>query len=807
MNPPSHARVVICGGGIAGASVAYHLPKFGINDAVLLERHQLTSGTTWHAAGLIMQLRSTHQLTELARYNVELYAGLEKETGIATGFKQNGTLGICRTKDRLFESQKLASQAKCFDIEAYVISPTEAKGLYPPLDTTHLEGAIFIPKDGQTNPVDTTMSLIAGARHKGIKIIEHIEVLCLEVLPSREYLVHTQHGSVQCEVLLLACGLWTRKLASQLGISVPLYPCEHYYIVTEPLEFLTPNLPVLRDTDGYNYVKEDAGRLLVGAFEPTGKSIDFDQIPKDIPFIELPEDWDQFELPYLKATEVLPDLKHAGIARFLSGPESFTPDLMFSLGEVLTLPNCYISAGYNSEGIELNPGAGRYLAEWIAKGKPLIDLSESRLDRFHHFQNNTKYLCERSSEVLGLHYRNHWPHRQKLSSRNVRKSVLHDRWADLNASFGESLGWERPMWFAGKNLSNENVYSHTYPNWFEFTAQECKAARSSVVIFDQSSFGKLLVHGKDACNYLQWLCCRNVDVPIGRVVYTFMLNDKGGIEVDATVNRIDKDKFLVVTSAASQPRDISWIMSNLPEDKYVCLSDLTSNYTVLSIQGPSSRDLLAGLTSADLSDDAFPYSTSQVIELGYGHAICNRMSFVGELGWELFIATEFAQNITDQILMHGKRFALNPAGYHALEHLRIESANREFDHELSCEDTPYEAGLGFTVNLNKSIDFLGQKSLVSQSPASLKKRLVNFKLHNSTPVLFGQEPIVLNDKIVGYLSSGAYSFNLECSLGMGYVHHEDGVTGALLDGESWAVEVAGCRFSATASFKNFLNSQ
>ena len=478
----SHVEIVIIGGGIAGASAAYHLSKLGKTDIALLERHQLTSGTTWHAAGLIMQLRSTHALTELARYNVELYANLEAETGQATGFKQNGTLGVCRSVDRLFETKKVASIAKRFGIEAHMISPSEAEQLYPAMDPSLLEGAIYIPKDGQTNPVDTTMSLIAGARQRGVGIFENTAALALRRLQNGEYEVDTSKGTIRCEKLILACGLWTRDLARQLGIRVPLYPCEHFYIVTEPMPAITPNLPVLRDTDGHTYVKEDAGKWLVGAFEPKGKSLRMDQIPADTPFIELPEDWDHFELPFSKAMELLPDLHDAGIAKFFNGPESFTPDLLFMLGEVPGLPGCFVSAGYNSEGIEFGAGAGRALAEWIVEGEPTSDLSQVDVARFHPFHINRRYLHNRTAEILGLHYKPHWPHYQPESARNVRKSGLHDRWEKLGASFGEAMGWERPMWFAPPGTSPENIYSHTRPNWFEHTEAECKAARETAIL-------------------------------------------------------------------------------------------------------------------------------------------------------------------------------------------------------------------------------------------------------------------------------------------------------------------------------------
>jgi heterotetrameric sarcosine oxidase gamma subunit len=806
MNLPAHAETVIVGGGVAGASAAYHLAKLGQKDVVLVERHQLTSGTTWHAAGLIMQLRSTHAMTALARYNVELYSRLEAETGQATGFKQNGTLGVARTRDRLFETKRLASIAKSFGIEAEMIGPKEAKALYPAIDERVIEGAVFIPKDGQTNPVDTTMSLIAGARQNGVRVFEQTSVTGLERLAGGEYRVATGRGEIRCRTLVLACGLWTRDLAARLGARVPLYPCEHFYVVTEPLAAATPNLPVLRDTDGHVYVKEDAGKWLVGAFEPWGKAIAVEDLPANTPFIELPEDWDHFELPFTRAMEILPALGEAGIAKFFNGPESFTPDLLFALGEVPGLPGCFVSAGYNSEGIEFGAGAGRALAEWIVEGAPTMDLSHVDVARFHPFQVNRRYLREKMPEVLGLHYKPHWPHQQPTAARGVRRSALHDRLAALNASFGEGMGWERAMWFAPSGQSTENVYSHTRPNWFEHTAEECRAAREAAVLFDQSSFGKHLIQGRDACAFLQRVCAGNVDVPVGKLVYTHMLNARGGIETDITVNRLAEDRFLVISSATVHPRDRAWIEHHIGTDERVTLTDATSGYAVLSLQGPRSREILARLTDADLSNDSFPFATSREIDIGYARAIANRLTYIGELGWELHVPTEFAAGVFDTVMAAGTDFGLRPAGYHALEHLRSERAYREYQFDLTPEDTPLEAGLGFTVGFDKPGGFTGREALLRQKEAGpLTKRLVMFKLNDAEPVLFHEELIRRDGEIVGYISSGAYGFTLGRAVGMGYVRHPEGVTKAFVESGAWEIEIACERFPAQASLRAFFD--
>ncbi|OHV76731.1 FAD-dependent oxidoreductase [Ensifer sp. LCM 4579] len=798
--------MVIIGGGIAGASLAYHLTNLGKKDVVVLERHALTSGTTWHAAGLIMQTRGTHALTEIAKYNAELYASLEAETGQATGFKQNGTLGVARTKDRLFETARNASVAKSFGLETHMISPREAKDLYPAIDDSLIQGAVFIPNDGQTNPIDTCMSLAAGAKQGGAKIHEKTEVTDLWQTPDGAYQLRTNDGVIETEILVLACGLWTRDLAAKLGARVPLYAAEHFYVVTEPMDFVKPTLPVLRDTDGHIYVKEDAGKLLIGAFEPWGKALPMESLPRESAFIELWEDWDHFEFPMTKAIEMIPALGNAGIAKFFNGPESFTPDLLFMIGEVPGMKNLFVSSGYNSEGIEFGAGAGRALAEWIVSGAPQMDVSFIDVARYHPFQINKKYLEDRIPEVLGLHYKMHWPGHQPETSRGVRKSALHDRWAKLGASFGEGMGWERPMWFADEGESTENVYSYSEPNWFKYTAQECQAARSDAILLDQSSFGKHLVQGRDACRFLQRLCAGNVDVPIGKLVYTHMLNEKGGIETDITLNRLSDTQYLIISSATIHPRDKAWITKHITNEWNVTLTDVTSAYAVLSLQGPKSRDILSKVTDADLSNDGFPFATSQEIDVGYARVIANRLTYIGELGWELHIPTEMAQHVFDTIWEAGKAFGLRPAGYHALEHLRSERAYREYELDLTPVDTLLEAGLGFTIDWNKPDGFVGKEATAAQKASSpLKKRLIAFKLRDPKPVLFREELLRRNGEIVGYVSSGVKSFTLGTSIGLGYVKHAGGVTKEFIESGQWQIEIAGELYDADASLQAFFD--
>ena len=800
---PGRARIVIVGGGVAGCSIAYQLTRAGVSDVVLLERGVLSCGTSWHAAGLIMQLRGSHAATDVARYNAQFYPELEADTGMATGFRQNGTLAIGRNLNRVHEMNRRAGLAKSFGIDAHIISPKEVKDMYPALDDSIVAGGLFIPKDGQLSPVDTINALVAGAKKRGAKIFEGTPVDKMQRLCSGEYRLDTANGAIKCETLVLACGLWTRDFAAQLGARVPLYACEHMYVVTEAMDFVVPTLPVLRDTDGYTYMKEDAGKLLIGSFEPRGKPLPIEKLPAEQQFIELQEDWDHFTLPYVKAMELIPELENTGINKFMNGPESFTPDDLPCLGEAPGLPNCFIAAGLNSEGFEISPGISRALAHWIIDGEPDIDLLGYDVARFHPFQVNSKYLRERSAESLGGIFEMSWPCKDHESSRPARKSQLHDKLAASGACFGETAGWERPMWFAPKGIEPKNKYSYFRPNWYEHTAEECRVSRQGVVIMDLSSFGKTIVQGRDACQYLQWMCASNVDVAVGKLVYTHMLNSRGGIECDITIDRRAPDCFIIYSSAGVHCRDMNWIARHIKPDQHVTITDVTAAYSVLNVQGPKSRDLLQSVTDADMSNAAFPFFTAQEIDIGYARVLARRQTFIGELGWELQIPSEFIQDVYNIIMEAGKPFGLKQAGYHALEHLRCERAYREFVLDLAPDDTPFEAGLGFIVNMNKPGGFHGRDALLPQAGQVLKRRMVMFKLKDPEPALFHDELIRLNGEIVGYLSSGAYGFTLGSAVGMGYVQHPDGVTADLIDNAMFAIEIAGESYPAEASLKSF----
>ena len=692
---PGEARVVIVGGGIIGCSVAYHLTKLGWRDVVLLERKQLTCGTTWHAAGLVGQLRATSNLTRLAKYTTELYASLEAETGQATGFKQNGSLSIASDAERLEELKRGASMARTFGLEVEVIGPGEARELWPMLNVDDVAGGVFLPKDGQTNPTDTAMALAKGARSGGAQIFEGVKVTGIETADGRVTGVATAQGSIKAEFVVNCAGMWGREVGRLAGVNVPLQACEHFYIVTEEIAELPRDLPVLRDPGGCAYFKEDAGKLLLGAFEPNAKPWALDGIPEDFCFDELPEDFEHFEPILEHAMHRVPLLETAGIRTFFNGPESFTPDVRYMLGEAPELRNFFVAAGFNSIGIQSAGGAGKVLSEWIVKGHPPMDLWDVDIRRLFGFQGNRRYLAERASESLGLLYAMHWPYRQPETARGVRLSPLHESLKARGACFGEVAGWERANWFAPEGVEPRYEYSYGRQNWFPYAAEEHKAVRESVGLFDQSSFAKFLVQGRDAESVLQRICANDVAVPAGKVVYTQWLNERGGIEADLTVTRLTEDCYLVVTGAAVARRDLTWLRRHIPDDAHAVVTDVTSGMAVLGLMGPNSRALLSRLTDADLSNEAFPFGTSQEIELRYAKVRALRITYVGELGWELYVPAEFATGVFEALVEQGGDVGLRLAGMHVLDSCRIEKAYRHWGHDLTDEDTPLEAGLGF----------------------------------------------------------------------------------------------------------------
>jgi heterotetrameric sarcosine oxidase gamma subunit len=793
---PAHARVVIVGGGIVGCSVAYHLTKLGWRDVVLLERRDLSCGTTWHAAGLVGQLRSSHNLTRLASYSAVLYERLEAETGQATGFRRSGSISVARTAERLVELKRGASMARCFGVEVEVISPGEAGQLWPLIRTDDLAGAVWIPGDGRTNPIDTALAMARGARQGGATILENVAVTDIRRARGAVTGVGTDRGDIDCEIVVNCAGMWGREVGRMAGVNVPLHASEHFYIVTEPLAGVSRDLPVLRDTDGYIYVREEVGGLLMGGFEPVAKPWGLEGIPAEFKFSLLPEDWDHFRVFMEQAIVRIPALETAPVRRHVNGPESFTPDNRYMLGEAPELRNFFVAAGFNSVGIASAAGAGRALAEWVVGGEPSMDLWDVDIRRFMPFQSNARYLRERTTEVVGLLYAMHWPFRQPETARGVRRSVLHDRLADRGAVFGVVAGWERANWFAAPGIERRYAYTYGRQNWFPCAAAEHRAVREAVALFDQSSLAKFLLHGPDVTAVLQRLCANDVDVAVGRIVYTQMLNRRGGIECDLTVTRLAEDAYLVVTIAAAATHDADWIRRGLGNAR-VTLTDVTSASTVLGMMGPRSRALLSRLTSADLSNAAFPFGTAREIELGYATVRATRITYVGELGWELYVPTEFAPAVYETVVAAGEELGLRHAGYHAMDSLRMEKGYRSWGHDIGGEDTPLEAGLGFAVAFKKD-GFVGRDALLRQRDKPLARRLLSFTLDDPEPLLLGDEPIWRDGALVGRITSGAYGHTLGRSVGMGYVAHADGVDAGFVRAGRWQLEIATERFTATA---------
>ncbi len=803
---PSQAQVVIVGGGVVGCSLAYHLTKLGWTDVVLLERKQLTCGTTWHAAGLVGQLRATQNMTRLAQYTADLFGGLEEETGQATGFAQHGSLSLATNEGRFEELKRGASMARCFGLEVEVISPKDAQSMWPLINVDDVVGAVYLPKDGKVNPIDVTQALARGAKNGGARIFEETRVSAVHTKNGRVTGVATDKGDIEAEIVVNCAGMWARELGLMAGANVPLHAAEHFYIVTENLEGMVPGLPVLRDPDNCAYYKEDAGKLLLGAFEPIAKPWGMESmggIPKDFSFTQLPDDFDHFEPILETALQRLPALENVGIQLFFNGPESFTPDDRYLLGPTPEVENFYVAAGFNSTGIQSAGGAGKVLADWIVNKRPPMDLWDVDISRMLPFQNNAKYLHDRTVEGLGLLYAMHWPFRQFESARLARTSPLHDRLKTKGACFGEAGGWERANWFAPEGVEAKYEYSYGRQNWFEHSGHEHMAIRENVGLLDQTSFAKFLLQGRDAEAVINKVSANNMAVPVGKIVYTQWLNEQGGIEADLTVTRIAEDCYMVVTAFSSANKDFNWLKSHIPVDAHAILTDVGSGMAMVSVMGPKARDLLQTLTPANLSNDAFPFGTSQEIEIGYASVRASRITYVGELGWELYIPTEFATGVYDLIVEAGEEFGLSHVGMHAMNSLRTEKAYRHWGHDITGEETPVEAGLSFAVAWDKPGGFIGKEALLEQRENGVKKRLVQFALDDLEPLMHHNEPIWRNDQIVGYITSGMFGHAVGKSLGMGYVENEDGVDAAYVKEGTYEIEVACKRYPATASLIPF----
>ena len=804
---PRQARAVIIGGGVSGCSVAYHLSKLGWKDIVLLERKQLTCGTTWHAAGLIGQLRASQNLTRLAKYSAELYVRLEDETGIATGMRQNGSITVALTEERREEIYRQASLARAFDVDVAEITPSETKALYPHLNVDDVAGAVHLPLDGQCDPANIALALAKGARQNGALLAEGVKVTgvsqangCVTgVSWERDGETGTERGEIASDVVINCAGMWARELGAMSGVTIPLHACEHFYIVTEPIPDLGA-LPVLRVPDECAYYKEDAGKLLLGAFEPVAKPWGMDGIPEDFCFDQLPEDFDHFEPILEQAVGRMPLLAETGIHTFFNGPESFTPDDRYFLGEAPELRGYWIAAGYNSIGIVSSGGAGMALAQWIDGGEAPFDLWEVDIRRVQPFQKNRHYLKHRVSETLGLLYADHFPYRQPTSARGVRRSPIHEHLKARGACFGETAGWERANWFAPKGVTPEYRYSWKRQNWFDHSRAEHMAVREGVGLFDMTSFGKLRVEGRDAEAALNRICGNDIAVPPGRLVYTQWLNARGGIEADLTVARLSESAFLVVTPAATVQRDLAWLRRHTPEDAHVVVTDITAGEAVLCVMGPKSRAVLNACSPADLSNEAFPFGSVREIEIGMGLARAHRVSYVGELGWELYVSADMAAHAFETLEDAGAAHGLKLCGLHMMDSCRIEKAFRHFGHDITDEDHVLEAGLGFAVRTKKP-DFLGRDAVLRKREEGLSRRLLQFRLRDPEPLLFHNEPVVRDGQMVGYLTSGNYGHALGGAVGLGYVPCTDGESVEAQLASGYEIEIAGARVAADVSLR------
>jgi heterotetrameric sarcosine oxidase gamma subunit len=793
---PARAEVVIVGGGVIGSSIAYHLAGLGITEVLLLERARIASGTSWHAAGLVARVRGSHPMTELANYGVDLFRGLADETGVDVHFRPTGSLTLAENDGRMTELQYTAAIARHHGIEARLLEPSEVPEVWPLLSIDGLVGALLQPGDGTVNPGYAALALAKGAHDRGVMIREGVSVSGLVTANGVVAGVRTDRGDVEAETLVLACGLWTRDLAATVGVPVPLYAAEHVHVSTEPIEGAHDLLPLVRGLDGSFYARHHAGGLMIGAFEPNGRPRSTSSIPDDWAFGEFGPDWEHFAQTRANATRRIPALEEAEFTRYLRAPESFTPDVNFCLGETAEIRNLYVAAGFNSQGIIYGPGAGRALADWIREGAPTFDASEVDVRRFARTQSNPRYLHERTREALGRLYAMHWPNLQAVTARSVRRSPLYDRLAAAGACFGELAQWERANWFAPPGVEPVVQYSFGRQNWFPYSADEHAAAREAVALFDLTSFAKFEAIGSDALRVLQHVCTNDVDVPVGKVVYTLFLNGRGGIENDGTVTRLGEDRFLVITPTATQHRTLEWLRSH-GQGMSVTIADVTSASATLAVMGPRSRQLLSRLTSTDLSNDGFPFLTSKEIQVRNAPALAIRASFVGELGWELYVPSEFAVHVYDAIVQAGTDLGLRHAGYQALDSLRIEKGFVHVGHDVGPTDDPFTAGLGHVVELEK--EFVGVEAARGAKETPRPRRLMSLKLDELEPILLHGESVIADGRIVGAVMSGAYAHTLGAAAGLAMVE-----SSVISDEESTVqVDLAGLMVKATISPRAF----
>ena len=795
---PSSSKTVIIGGGIVGCSTAYHLAKLGV-ETVLLERRKLTSGSTFHAAGLVGQLRSDSNITQLLGYSVELYNQIEAETGLGTGWKMNGGLRLACNQDRWTEVKRQATTARSFGLQMDLLTPQEALDLWPLMNIDDVVGAAFMPTDGQANPSDITQALAKGARMAGTRILEDTKVLDLEIDKGKISAVITAQGRIKCEKVVLCAGQWSREFARRFGVNVPLVSMEHQYMVTEAIDGMPKNLPTLRDPDRLTYYKEEVGGLVMGGYEPNPIPWAIDGIPEGFHYTLLDSNFDHFEQMMELSLGRVPALENVGVKILTNGPESFTPDGNFIIGQAPELTNFFVGAGFNAFGIAAGGGAGMALAEWVKAGEPPYDLWSADIRRFGRPHFDTDWVRTRTIEAYGKHYTMDWPHGENRSGRPCRKSPLYDILKDQGACFGEKLGWERPNWFADKahGESPEDIYSFERANWFAAVGREHKAIREAAVLIDQSSFAKFSLKGPDAVATLSWIAANNVDKPVGSLIYTQMLNDRGGIECDVTVVRVAEAEFYIVTGTGFATHDFDWIVRNIPEGMNCQLFDITSSNAVLSLMGPNARAILQLATRDDVSGETFKFGTSKTIGIAGCPVRALRVTYVGELGWELHLPTEYATTVYATLMEAGKDLGLINAGYRAIESCRLEKGYRAWGSDIGADHTPMESGLGWAVKLKSNIAFKGRAAVVAQIQDGVKKLLAGFTVDDPKVVLVGRETIYRNGERVGWLTSGGYGYTVGKSIGYGYVRDGSGVDFAYVSSGEYELEVATKRIPCT----------
>jgi len=797
---PKHARAVVVGGGVIGCSTAYHLAKLGWGDVTLIERKQVSSGTTWHAAGLVTTLRDTESQTWLAQYSLKLYEELEKETGQATGFIKCGSIQLAIDEHKAEEMRRGCAMARTFGVENKEITPGQVKELFPLAYVDDLVTAFHFPDDGRVNPADVAQALAKGARQNGVTIVENTKVDDVLIENGKAVGVRTEKGDVKSEVVVLCPGMWGREVGLMCGVDIPLQAAEHYYLISEPIEGVHNRLPILRDPGRCVYAREEAGKILLGFFEPLAAPWGVEGIPENFCFDEIQPDWERMEPHLERGMQRLPILFDTGIRQFFCGPESFTPDHNYLMGRAPFVDSLFVACGFNSLGILSGGGAGYVIARWINDGIQPMDIWDVDIRRIQPCHNNKSFVVDRTYESLGIAYQMHWPNRQWETGRNIKKSILHDRLTAQGACFGESAGWERPNWYAKTGQKPEYDYDFHRQNWFDNNADEHRAVREAVGLFEQSSFAKILVQGRDAERVLNRICTADIAMPIGKVAYTQFLNIKGGVEADLTVTRMTNECYLVVTAAFTATHVRAWIVENIPQDVACVITDVSGAYAMLSVQGPNSRALLSQISSATFSTESFPFGTMQQIEVGYQSAFAIRIAYTGELGWELYIPTEMTLGVYDRLVEVGGEHGLKHCGYHTLNSLRIEKAYREWSHDMGPTDTLLECGLGFTCAWDKPGGFIGLDALREQRLSGpLKRRLVQILVDDPEPILIHNEPVLRDGERVGFTTSAGYAHTLGASAAMAYIKHEEGVTDEYIVTGNYTLEQADRTYNARIS--------